>query len=160
MVGWLVGFLWHINLWRLFNAKSIFIQIFSSVSNNSVQHKHSFNVIIQFCISTQFSYIWPIDRTLSGATTMGQSWPGNDGNKEVLHILQRSRITGTSPSDCLVSYGGHWRGGDIPLQRCSRCILLPQLTGQYIYMCVCEAKCCHIYVYICKKLNGIIYMYL
>ena len=34
---WLVGwFLWHINLCRLFNAKSIFIQIISSISNNSV----------------------------------------------------------------------------------------------------------------------------
>ena len=32
-VGW---FLWHINLCRLFNAKSIFIQIISSISNNSV----------------------------------------------------------------------------------------------------------------------------
>ena len=28
--------LWHINLCRLFNAKSIFIQIISSISNNSV----------------------------------------------------------------------------------------------------------------------------
>ena len=36
-VGWLVGWvLWHINLFRLFNAKSIFIQIISSISNNSV----------------------------------------------------------------------------------------------------------------------------
>ena len=36
LVGWLVGFLWHINLCRLLNAKSIFIQIISSVTNNSV----------------------------------------------------------------------------------------------------------------------------
>ena len=34
---WLVGWvLWHINLCRLFNAKSIFIQIISSILNNSV----------------------------------------------------------------------------------------------------------------------------
>ena len=34
---WLVGWvLWHIYLCKLFNAKSIFIQITSSVSNNSV----------------------------------------------------------------------------------------------------------------------------
>ena len=33
----LVGLgLWHINLCRLFNAKPIFIQIISSISNNSV----------------------------------------------------------------------------------------------------------------------------
>ena len=57
--------------------------------------------IIQFSISTQFSYIWSIDRTLSGATTLGQRGPGSDG------IPQSSSITGNSPSDCLVSYLGH-----------------------------------------------------
>ena len=35
--GWLVVWvLWNINLCRLFNAKSIFMQIISSISNNSV----------------------------------------------------------------------------------------------------------------------------
>ena len=55
----------------------------------------------------QFSSIWPIDRTLSGATTPGLSGPGSDGNEGVLHIPQASRIIGTSPSDCFVSYPGH-----------------------------------------------------
>ena len=34
--GWLVGWLvlWHTNLCRLFNAKSIFIQIINSISNS------------------------------------------------------------------------------------------------------------------------------
>ena len=36
--------------------------------------------------------------TLSGATTLGQSWPGSDGNKGLLRIPQSSSITGTSPS--------------------------------------------------------------
>ena len=36
LVGWLVGWiLWHINYFRLFKAKSIFIQMNSSISNNS-----------------------------------------------------------------------------------------------------------------------------
>ena len=35
-LGGLVMYLWNINLCRLFNAKSIFIQIVSSISNNSV----------------------------------------------------------------------------------------------------------------------------
>ena len=36
-LGWLVGwFLWYTNLCRLFNSKSIFIQIISSILNNSV----------------------------------------------------------------------------------------------------------------------------
>ena len=47
--GWLVGsFLWHINLCRLFNAKSIFIQIVSSISNNSVQLKYAVSMSKQF----------------------------------------------------------------------------------------------------------------
>ena len=54
-----------------------------------------------------FSSIWLIDRTLSGATTPGQSGPGSDGNEGVLHIPQSSSITEASPSDCLVSYTGH-----------------------------------------------------
>ena len=48
-------------------------------------------------------YIGP----LSGATTQGQTGPGRDGSKGVLCIPQSSGITGTSPSDCLVSYPGH-----------------------------------------------------
>ena len=61
----------------------------------------------QFSISTQFSSILPIDMTLSGATTPGKSEPGSDGNEALLHIPQSSNITGTSPSDRLMSYSGH-----------------------------------------------------
>ena len=38
---WLVGILWYINFCRLFNAKSIFIQIVSFISNNSVKHVYT-----------------------------------------------------------------------------------------------------------------------
>ena len=48
---------------------------------------------------------------LSGATTLSQSEPGSDGSKGVLLIPQRSSISGTSSSDCLVSYPGHLLGG-------------------------------------------------
>ena len=41
---------------------------------------------IQFSISTQISSIWPIDRTLSDASTPGKSRPGSDGSKGVLRI--------------------------------------------------------------------------
>ena len=51
--------------------------------------------------------IQPIDRTLSGATTPGQSEPGSDGNQELLCITKSSSITGASPPNCLVSYPGH-----------------------------------------------------
>ena len=41
---------------------------------------------IQFTVSTQFSSIWPLDKSLSGATTPSQSGPGSDGNKGVLSM--------------------------------------------------------------------------
>ena len=68
---------------------------------------------IQFSISHLFAHslnissIWPIDRTLSGATIQVQSEPGSNDNKGVLCIPQSSSITGTSPSDWLVWYPGH-----------------------------------------------------
>ena len=53
--------------------------------------------------------------TLSGATTPGENRPGSDSNEGVLRIPQSSSITGTSPSDCLVSYLGHLlREGSYP----------------------------------------------
>ena len=53
----------------------------------------------------------PIKRALSGATIQSQSGPGRNGNEGLLRIPQSSIITGTSPSDCLVSYPGHLWGG-------------------------------------------------
>ena len=84
--------------------------------------------VIQFIISS----IWPIDRTLSGATSPGQSGPGSDSNKGVLYIPQSSSITGTAPADCLVSYRGRSScgGGLTSLQRCNRYILQPKPIGQ------------------------------
>ena len=60
------------------------------------------------------SSIWPIDRTLSGAITVGLSKPGIDGNEGVLCIPQSLDITGASPSDCLVYYQGHFLVGSYP----------------------------------------------
>ena len=62
---------------------------------------------IRFGTNTQFSSIWPIERSQSGATTPGQSGSGNNDNEGVLRIPQSSSITGTTPSDYLVSYTGH-----------------------------------------------------
>ena len=95
-------------------------QVLLCITNNSIKHQSfvytQLNVkTIQFSIShfflcTQFKYqssIWPIDRTLSGATTPSQSGSESDGNEGVLHIPQNSSITRASLSDCLVSYPGH-----------------------------------------------------
>ena len=58
--------------------------------------------MIQFSVSIQFSSILNTDKTLSDATTPGQSRPWSDGNNDVLRISQSPSITGTSPSYCLV----------------------------------------------------------
>ena len=68
---------------------------------------------IQVSISTQFSSIWPIDRTFLSATTPGQSEPESNGNEGVLFIPQSSSITGTSPSDCYIQ-DTHWREWSYP----------------------------------------------
>ena len=54
---------------------------------------------------------------LSIATIPGQSGPGSNGNEGVLRITQSSSITGTSPSDCFVSYPGLSLEGILPLFR-------------------------------------------
>ena len=78
---------------------------------------------VQFRISTQFTFISPIDRTLSCATTLNQSGPECDGNKEVLQRYS------TLASEFLVSYQRHSLRSLTPLQRSNRCILQPQPTG-------------------------------
>ena len=68
LVGWL--FYGISTLFRSFNAKLKFKQ-FSLALAHSLNVKTILFQAIQFSISTQFSSIWPIDRTLSGATTLG-----------------------------------------------------------------------------------------
>ena len=103
---WFGLVLWHFNDCRLFNAKSIFtykqfyLKQFSLAKGrffglHTVTYKQNLFQTIQFSISTLFSSIWPIDRTLSGATTPSQSGPGSDGNEGVLRIPQSSSITGS-----------------------------------------------------------------
>ena len=98
------------------------------ITNNSIKHQSSIytqlNVktglfqTIQFSISSQFSSIWPIDRTVLNASTSSQNGPGSNGNDWVHQISQSSSITRTSPSDCLVSYQGYSLGwGVLPLGR-------------------------------------------
>ena len=67
---------------------------------------------IQFSISMQFylTHRWDPIRCYH----TGQSEPGSNGNEGVLRISQSSCITGTSPSDCLVSYLGHSLVGSYP----------------------------------------------
>ena len=107
--------------------------------------------------------VWPIDRTLSGATTPGQSGFRSDGSEGIRCIPQSSSITGASPLDCLMSYLGHslwW--GLTPQQRCSQCILQPQLTGLYIYIYIYiyVCMCVSIQIYMCMCIHIYIYIYI
>ena len=83
--------------------KQFYFKQSSLASARTLNEVRSLNVwtvlfqAIQFSISTQFSFIWPIDRTLSGATTPRQSGPGSYGNEVVLNIPQRS-TSGASTS--------------------------------------------------------------
>ena len=56
------------------------------------------------------SSIWPIDRIVSSATTLGQSVTGSDRNEGVLCIPQNSSITEASALDCFVLYQRHLLG--------------------------------------------------
>ena len=102
--------LWHIKHCRLLMSNS-FLYILAVLFQT-----------IQFIISTQFqcknssisNKSISIDRILSGATTLGQSAPGSDGNEEVLRIPRSSRITETSRSNCLVSNLGYLLGESYP----------------------------------------------
>ena len=74
----------------------------------------------------QFSFILPIDRTLSGATTPAQSGPGSDLQFPTLLLEPQHQIDWCHIQDT--------RCGEVytPQQNCSWCILQPQPTGQYL----------------------------
>ena len=71
----------------------------------------------------------------------GQIGPGSNGNEGVFHIPQGPSITGTSTSDCLVSYPGHlWGGGVLPLCRVAVSVFYTptsQPTGQDVCCILC-----------------------
>ena len=75
-----------------------------------------------------------MDRTLSGFTSLDPSGYGSYDIKGVLHIPYCCSIFGAPPLDCFVLYpGARSTGSLIPLQRCSQCVLQPQMTGLVVY---------------------------
>ena len=85
-----------------------------------------------------------MDRTLSGATTLGQSGRENNGNEGIVRIFRSYSIIAASSSDCLSGHSVEKQSvystaltdwttcwvGFTPLQRCSRCSQQRQPTGQ------------------------------
>ena len=156
VAGWFGWVLWHINHYCLFNTKSclyIYIRYICMICKHILEiflnelefflHTvkwfkvllcNSHNLTSVICLHTVFS-IWPIDRTLSDATTPDQSGPWSDCNKGLIRIPLCSNITGASPSDCLMSYPGH------PLGVLSICwdpigVFYSPSRFVYMYMCV------------------------
>ena len=96
---------------------------------------------IQFSISMPLVQFNPWKGPLSGATTPGQNGPGSDGNEGVLRIPQSFSITGTSPSDCLVSNPGHSLGKSYTsAEKQSVCSTAPA-DWVSVYVCVCVWLC-------------------
>ena len=114
---------------------------------------------IQFSISTQFSFIRHIDRTLSGATTSGQSGCCSDGNGGALPIPQSSSLTGTSASDSLVSYLGHslW-GSYSSAEMQSVYSTAPVDWATYFFTCMCIYKV-YMYGYVCLSMCAYVCMH-
>ena len=178
LVGWLVGFsLQRINpfwvilrriefqtiqfstsvvfVYTQLNGKTVLFQTIQlSMSTLSMSQTVQFQTI-QFSISTQFSSIWTIDRSLSDATTQGLSGSWSDGIKGVLYIPYNSSITGTSLSDCFVSYTGHtWGGSFHSAEVQSMYSTTP--ANWAIYMCVCGCACVRVCVCACVWIGQVL----
>ena len=80
--------------------------------------------------------IWPIDRTLSNATTLSQSGPGSNDNEGVLPILQSSNA-GISSSDGLVSYLEHSLGESYPSAKMQSAYSTAPADWAMIYKFLC-----------------------
>ena len=80
---------------------------------------HSLGWVLPLCRFSvgKFNSSSRLGKSLSRATIPGQSEPGSNGNEGVLRIPQSPSITGTSGSDCLVSYPKHSLGWVLPLCR-------------------------------------------
>ena len=89
----------------------LFWDIKFSISTVSMSKTVLFQTI-QFGISIQINSLWHRDRTLSGATTLGQSGPGSDGNEGVLRTIlvywppTRPNMPFQRRRKCIF----HWRG--------------------------------------------------
>ena len=97
------------------------------------------------------SSTWPIDGTLIGTTTPGQSKSASNCHKGILHIPQSSR-TEVTPSNgqCHIQYT-RWEEGPNLLQRCSLFILQPRVKNWfkpvYFYHFMYSVYCLHFYWY-------------
>ena len=125
--------LWHIIYCWLFNIKSIFIHINSSISNIiSTQFKcqkqfysKQFGLVYVHCLllfDPLFTSIWPLRAWVDLESVAIKRYSAFPKAPVLLEPQHRS--------DCLVSYRGYSLWGRTLLHRWSRCILQPQPTGE------------------------------
>ena len=129
-VGWLLGcfILRRINpfrdIWYRIKFQTIQFSVSIVFLFTQLNVKTVLFQTIRVSISTPFSSIWPIDRTLSGAT---------EADLEVMATKGYSAFpkAPTLPEpQCHIQDTHRVGGGLTPLQRCCRCFLKPWPTGQ------------------------------
>ena len=139
----------------VYKSKQFYSKQFSLAWVRSLNIKTVLFQVIQVSISPHFCYISPIDRALSGASTPDPSEPSSDSNDWVLRIPQSSSITGTSPTDCFISYFGHLlEEGVLPLWSEAVCVFYSRsrlgkhLNGfNYCHLTRIQIKIDHLFVH-------------
>ena len=96
----------HIFLITFWNESKLIF--WHTVKGFQVLLYNNHNLVSVICLYI-VCYIWPIVRTISGATILGQSGPESNGNEGVFYIPQISKAQ-TLPSNGLMSYLGHSLG--------------------------------------------------
>ena len=117
IVGFLILFICLYDIWFLNTFYHIFkqawVHFFHTVKWFKFYHTEIIPLTINLLANSLSFVSFPlvlwyiIDRTLSGATRLRKSGPWSNGKNS---IPLRLCITGTSLSDCLVSYTGHSLG--------------------------------------------------
>ena len=111
--------------------KQFHFQQFSLALVHSLNIKTLLFQAIQFSLSAQFSSVWSIDKTLSGATTLGQSGPRAMAMKEYSAFLKAPALLEPHHQIILCNIQDtRWRGLLPHTQIYSRSILEPKPTGQ------------------------------
>ena len=67
--------------------------------------------LIDGLVKGQCTTTWTIERTLTGTTTSGQSWPESNSNEHLLHIPQNARIRASLSNDLELHTGHSLRVG-------------------------------------------------
>ena len=115
-----------------------------------------------FALSLNVSLIWPIDRTLSDATTPSQSGLGNNGKEKILLIPKKLQHYWSLTIGLFSVISRTLVGEVLPtLQKCCQRILQPQSTGlgnTWNHLCTKEWDQACLKMYLQNELTNHIYL--